>query len=376
MRCCSFIRAIACMENTVCARIDLGALRENLSVVRRLCPRSRIMAMVKADAYGHGLLPVARTLTSADGLAVARLHEALLLRTAGITQRVLLLGTLLDEHDLATCSKQNIDVTAHDPFSVTSIIKQAQQYPLRVWLKFDSGMHRLGLNYEAFREADRMLSAHSGILDLIHMTHFSSAEDAATEVTERQLSRFRACHSASFGAKISLANSAAIITNPATHADWVRPGIMLYGENPIGIRCPLPLRPAMTVRARVIAIRNLEVGESVGYAGRWTTARPSLIGTVGIGYGDGYPRHACNGTPLWINGTLVPLVGRVSMDSLTVDLTDCGRVSVGDEAVLWGPEVSAATVAQFASTISYELFTSLNQRVRREYSTEIGVSQT
>jgi alanine racemase len=360
------------MENTASARIDLGALRENLSVVRQLCPHSCIMAMIKADAYGHGLLPVARTLSAADGLAVARLQEALVLRTAGVAQRVLLLGTLLDEQDLAICSKQNIDVTAHDNISVTSIIKQACRTPLRVWLKLDSGMHRVGLNCDAFVEADRMLSTHPGILDLIHMTHFSSADDAATQVTERQLSRFWACHNASSNAKVSLANSAALIANPATHADWVRPGIMLYGENPIGARCPVSLRAAMTVRARVIAIRDLEVGESVGYHARWTAARPSRIGTVGIGYGDGYPRHARNGTPLRINGHLVPLVGQVSMDSLTVDLTECGPVSVGDEAILWGPELPAAAVAECANTISYELFTSLNQRVPRLFSPDLN----
>jgi alanine racemase len=363
------------MENTASARIDLGAIRANLAVVRRLCPRSRIMAMVKADAYGHGLLPVARTLSAADGLAVARLQEALLLRSAGITQRVLLLGTLLDEQDLATCAKQNIDVTAHDKSSVASILAQAHRTPLRVWLKLDSGMHRIGLNCDAFVEADRMLSAHAGILELIHMTHFSSADSAATHVMERQLSRFWACHNACSSAKTSLANSAALIANPATHADWVRPGIMLYGENPVGARHPVPLRAAMTARARVIAIRDLEVGEPVGYHGRWTAARPSRIGTVGIGYGDGYPRHARNGTPVWINGNLVPLVGRVSMDSLSVDLTDCGKISVGDEAILWGPQLPAAAVADCANTISYALFTSLNQRVTRLFSTDLHPHQ-
>jgi alanine racemase len=358
----------ASMQSTAYARIDLSSLRSNLAAVRRLCPRSHVMAMVKADAYGHGLLPVAKALSAADGFAVARLHEAMLLRNGGITQRVLLLGTLLDAKELAACSAQNIDVTAHDECSVGSILAQAHRTPLRVWLELDSGMHRLGLSPDAFVEADRILSGHPGILELIHMTHFSSAHHATTQVMEGQLERFWTCHKASSNAKVSLANSAALIANPATHMDWVRPGIMLYGENPFVARYHVPLQAAMTVTARVIAIRDLHVGDPVGYSGRWTAARPSRLGTVGIGYGDGYPRQANNGTPVWIGGSLVSLVGRVSMDSLTVDLTECRQVSVGEEAILWGPELSAVEVARCADTIPYELFTSVNQRVGRQYS--------
>jgi alanine racemase len=354
------------MQNTASARIDLTALRDNLEVVRKLCPHSRIMAMVKANAYGHGLLPVARALDAADGLAVARLQEALLLRRAGIAQRILLLGTLLDEADLAICSEQQIDATAHDKSSVTSIIAQARRTPLRVWLKLDSGMHRLGLDARAFVEADRLLVNHPGILELVHMSHFSSAGCLTATTMEKQISCFSACHHACSNAKVSLANSAALIARPETHGDWVRPGIMLYGENPLSTH-QLPLRAAMKLRASVVATRDIGIGESVGYNARWTSARPSRIATVGIGYGDGYPRHARNGTPVWINGDLASLVGQVSMDSLTLDITDCGHVSVGDEAILWGPELRASTVAEHANTISYELFTSLNSRVSREY---------
>ena len=355
------------MRNTANARIDLTALRDNLTVVRRLCPHSCIMAMIKADAYGHGLLPVARALNAADGFAVARLQEALVLRKAGIAQRILLLATLLDETDLAMCAELHIDVTAHDKTSVASIVRQAQRKPIRVWLKLDSGMHRVGLNPDAFVEADRLLSTHPGIIELIHMTHFSTAGDITTTVMEQQISCFSQCRMASSKAKVSLANSAALIARPETHADWVRPGIMLYGENPIRTRYHVPLRAAMALHARIIAIREIGIGESVGYNGRWTSERPSLIGTVGIGYGDGYPRHARNGTPVWINKRLASLVGQVSMDSLTVDLTDCGHVVNGDDVLLWGPDLSAAMIAECAGTISYELFTSVNPRVSREY---------
>jgi alanine racemase len=326
------------------------------------------MAMVKADAYGHGLLATARAFNAADGLAVARLQEAVLLRGFGIEQRILLLGTLLDEADLALCSQQLIDVTAHDRSSVASIAAQAGRTPLRVWLKLDCGMHRVGLNPDAFVEADRVLSGHPGILELIHITHFSSATETATRVMEQQIGCFWACHMASSKAKVSLANSAALIARPETRADWVRPGIMLYGDNPFGPRHPVPLRAAMTLRAHIIAVREIGAGESVGYNGRWTSARQSRIATIGIGYGDGYPRHARNGTPVWINGQLAPLVGQVSMDSLTVDATDCRHMAAGDEATLWGPELAASVVAEYANTIPYELFTSLQRRVGREYT--------
>ena len=361
------------MLNTVTATIDLTALAGNLEVVRRLCPRSRIMALVKADAYGHGLLPVAKALTTADGLAVARLQEALALRKSGVTQRILLLGTLLDEVGLTMCSQSRIDVTAHDAHSLGLILSQVRRGPLRVWVKLDSGMHRIGFAPEQFVQACQTLSERAGVLEVIHMTHFSNAadlrEDPGRSTGQRQMSCFVACQRRSPAAKTSLANSEALLSAPETHADWVRPGIMLYGSNPLGAASSLRLEPVMTLRARLIAIRDIGPGESVGYGGRWTSRRASRIGTVGIGYGDGYPRHAKNGTPVSINDCLAPLVGRVSMDSLTIDLTDCGSVSIGDEVILWGPRLPCDTIAAHAETIPYELLTGLTARVSREYVT-------
>jgi len=240
------------MQNTAVARIDLSALQDNLDTVRSLCPGSRIMAMVKADAYGHGLLGVAEVLSAADGLAVARLQDALLLRASGIKSRILLLATLLEAADLAICSERDIDVTAHDETSVSCIVEQAMRTPLRVWLKLDSGMHRNGLGPHAFMEADRALCRHPGILEVIHMTHFSSATNPASPVTEQQMLNFWECHSVNSRAMVSLANSAALITRRDVHADWVRPGIMLYGDNPLGPDHPVRLRSAMTLSAREI----------------------------------------------------------------------------------------------------------------------------
>jgi alanine racemase len=364
---CRFHAANSFMHNTVQARIDLAALRHNLAQVRHLCPTSQVMAMVKADAYGHGLLPVAKALHDADGLAVARLDEALQLRRAGIGQRILLLGSLLDRDDLTLCSAQNIDVTVHDLDTVQRIVDHAQRAPLRVWLKLDSGMHRLGLDPDEFTQADRLLRAAPGIRELLHLTHLSSADDLANTATDTQLATFSAARSADGSSAPSIANSAAIIARAGAGSAWVRPGIMLYGENPLAASHPVPLRPVMSLRSVVIALRELPAGAAIGYNGTWTSARASVIATLGIGYGDGYPRHARSGTPVWINGRCAPLVGRVSMDSIAVDVTDCDRVAIGDEAQLWGPELSASTVAKFAETISYELFTSITARVPRIY---------
>ena len=354
------------MLNTTRAIIDLAALRNNLSVVRSLCPDSRILAMVKADAYGHGLIAAAQALDDADGFAVARLDEALQLRRAGIAQRVLLLGTLLDSDDLQLCSAQRIDVTAHDSATVKTIAAVAEQHPLRVWLKLDSGMHRLGLAAAEFVEAENFLRNRRGILELAHLSHLSSSEDMDSDATNKQLQAFDSVHVNS-ACVASIANSAAIIARPEARRDWVRPGIMLYGVNPFGSAQELPLQPVMSLRANVLAVRRIPAGDSVGYNRGWTAQRDSLIAAIGIGYGDGYPRHAVNGTPVWINGKIAALAGRVSMDTITVDVTDAPNVDAGNEAILWGTELGVERVAKHAGTISYELLTAIGHRVPREY---------
>jgi alanine racemase len=355
------------MHNTARAVIDLAALSHNLEVVRGICPHSRIMAMIKADAYGHGALPAARALAAADGFAVARLEEALQLREAGVRHRVLLLGTLLEPAELALCSQLGIDVTVHDPASLEMIAAAAQLNPLRVWLKLDSGMHRLGLDPPAFVAAGKVLSALPGATELVHMTHFSSTQDMDSGAMARQLALFEACHASDPERAVSLANSATLIAKPSLRAGWVRPGIMLYGENPLAASHPVALRAAMHLTARVVALHSIQPGAAVGYDGCWTATRPSLIATLGIGYADGYPRHAPNGTPVLIGGRTVSLVGRVSMDSITVDVTDCAGVAPGAEATLWGPGLPVSQIAGYAGTASYELLAGLGQRATREY---------
>ncbi|MDB6059903.1 MAG: hypothetical protein JWM78_6 [Verrucomicrobiaceae bacterium] len=354
------------MLNTTRAIIDLSALRHNLSVVRSLCPVSRVMAMIKADAYGHGLINAARALSGADGLAVARLDEALQLRRAGISQRVLLLGTLLDRDDLQLCSAQKIDVTAHDFATAKNIAAIVDQYPLRVWLKLDSGMHRLGLSSTEFIAAEQLLRHRHGIIELSHLSHLSSSEDFSSDATATQLQTFDALRT-NADCDASIANSAAIIARPNTRREWVRPGIMLYGVNPLAEQRGIELKPVMSLRANVLSVREVAAGDSVGYNQTWTAQRASRIAAIGIGYGDGYPRHAQNGTSVSINGHIAPLAGRVSMDTITVDVTEIPNLYVGDEAILWGVELAVERVAKYAGTISYELLTAIGHRVPREY---------
>jgi alanine racemase len=356
------------MLNTTRALIDLSAMRHNLEIVRALCPEQRVLVMVKADGYGHGMLRTAQALAHADGIGVARLDEALQLRRAGLRlQRILLMGTLLDQGEIEVCAHENIDIVVHDLATVDRLCARHKATPLRVWLKLDSGMHRLGLAPADFHAADTRLRAQPGVEEIIHMTHFAASEDFAGDSAERQFSCFTTVHGGSESAT-SVANSAAIIGRPGMHGDWVRPGIMIYGDNPLAKTHPQPLEPAMTLLARVLALRLCDTGERIGYNGIWTCPRPSRIATLGIGYGDGYPRHARNGTPVWIRGKRATLVGRVSMDSITIDVTDVDNVRVGDEAELWGKHLPAAEIAACAETISYELFTSIGQRVVREYS--------
>lgn len=358
------------MPHTVTATIDLAALRHNLQQAKRLAPNSRIMAVIKADAYGHGIVAAAKALASADGLAVARLEEALTLRKQGINQRLLLLGSFLDSNSLALCADNNIDVAVHNSAGVDTLLASRSHKQLAVWLKHDSGMHRLGMNALELRSAHQRLSSCSHIGDMGLMTHFSAADDLDPHTTQQQTQSFLQATEGLTGFSC-LANSAAIIQHPQTHLDWVRPGIMLYGANPLPPTITklnnLELQPVMTLRAKIIAIRPIATGESAGYNERWTATRPTQLATIAIGYADGYPRHARNGTPVLINGQRAVLAGRVSMDLITVDISDCHEVNIGDEAILWGQGLPAEEIASYADTISYQLFTSVSKRVPRIY---------
>jgi alanine racemase len=348
------------------ATINLNAIRHNLQLARQCAPHSKIMTVIKADAYGHGMLEIAAALGEVDGLAVARLEEALKLRDAGISQRILLLGNHLSDEDFELCSRQQLDVEVHNLDMAEQLAGLSLATPLAIWLKVDTGMNRMGLAPTDFQQAQQLLQQSNNVKQQLLMTHFSSSDEALKQSCEQQTQLFLETIGNS-KAPTSLANSAAIIQHPETHGDWIRPGIMLYGANPLQQPCSLPLQAAMTLTAQVLAIREVTVGDTVGYNGIWKASGTCRIATIGIGYGDGYPRHARNGTPVVIRGQRAKLAGRVSMDMMTVDLSDCEGIEVGDEAILWGKGLPIEEIAECAQTISYALFTSVSARVSKLY---------
>ncbi len=351
---------------TAWARIDLAALQHNLQIARQHAPASRLWAVIKADAYGHGALPVAAAIAAqADGLAVARVSEALALRAAGHQQPLLVLAGAVDGDELAAASRYRLQLAVHD-HSQLALLRAAQAPLPGCWLKVDSGMHRLGFAPAEAAAIHAELGQLTG-LPVGLMSHFACADDPADSATNRQLDCFAAATAGLDGPR-SLANSAAILAHPASHADWIRPGIMLYGGAPLLAVAAAEhrLKPVMTLASRVIAVRPLAAGEAVGYGASWRSTKATRIAVIAIGYGDGYPRHAPSGTPVLINGQRYPLAGRVSMDLLTVAIGDA-PISAGDEAILWGEGLPASEIAHCANTIDYALFCGVTARVARHY---------
>ena len=355
------------MRTSIQASIDTDALRHNLGRVRALAPRSRVMAVIKANGYGHGIGTVARALGGADGLAVARLDEALALRDSGIESRILLLEGVFDAAQLAAAARARLDVMVHSPEQLAILEQRDGREPLGAWLKVDTGMNRLGFRPQDCRAAHARLLAVPGLAgEVVVATHFASSEDAADPSTQAQLETFAAATAGLPGPR-SLANSAGVLDWPASHGDWVRPGIMLYGITPgtRGHGSDLGLRPVMKFTTHVIAVRDVPAGGAVGYNGTWRAERDSRIAVVAAGYGDGSPRAARAGTPVLVNGVRRPLAGRVSMDMLTVDVTGGDAVCVGDPVELWGPGNPVESVARAAGTIASELTCRVSSRVPR-----------
>ncbi|HET7687108.1 MAG TPA: alanine racemase [Candidatus Macondimonas sp.] len=359
------------MRGSPWIRIDLGALVHNIARVRRHAPRARVMAVVKADAYGHGLVTVAQTLAAhAEALAVARLDEALRLRAGGITAPVVVLEGVFDAQGVATAALQALDLVVHDPLQV-ALLEQSQAIlprRLRVWLKVDSGMGRLGVRPEAVAMLwQRLMNCSAVEAPVGLMTHLAHARRGVCPETRLQLDRFAQACGVLPGPR-NIANSAGILAWPESHADWVRPGIMLYGLSPFEGEqgADIGLRPVMSLCSELIAVKPLQRGMTVGYGGTWQASRDTTLGVVAAGYGDGYPRNLPIGTPVWVGGRPVPLVGRVSMDLLTVDLGPDAQETVGTEVVLWGAGgVSVEALAAPLGTIGYELLCRVTPRVRR-----------
>jgi alanine racemase len=350
----------------VCASIDTGALRHNLQVIRRLAPKSRVMAVIKANAYGHGLVAVAKALEAADAFAVARIGEAIVLREAGIKMPIVLLEGVFDSEQLAAAAAGDFELVVHTQEQIELLLAAPPGARIKVWLKLDSGMNRLGFKAEGFPAAYAALSRASALKAPINLiTHLACADMPELPATAEQLMVFGAA-TRSLAGERSVVSSAALLSFPDSQADWVRPGLLLYGVSPFkgSTGADHGVRPVMTLRSQVIAIKDLVVGDRVGYGGTWTAARPTRLAIVSAGYGDGYPRSACSGTPVLVNGEHAALVGRVSMDMIAIDTTDVQREpTVGDPVVLWGEGLAIEEVATRAETIPYTLLCGISQRV-------------
>ncbi|MES9878853.1 MAG: alanine racemase [Candidatus Sedimenticola sp. 6PFRAG1] len=347
------------------ALIDLSALAHNLRRARRAAPGCRVMAVIKSNGYGHGVLRAARGLSAADAFAVARVSEGIELRRTGIDKQILVLGGALDAEELALASQYRLELMVHHQTQLSLLERHDGSHSVRCWLKVDSGMHRLGFLPEEVEKAWQQLSGLPVVEgDVGMVTHLANADDLSDNTTVSQLERFKPL-AEKLGVETSIANSAGTLGWPDAHGDWVRPGIMLYGASPFinGSADEDGLRPVMTLESQLIAVKHLPAGSPIGYGGTWRCPEPMLVGVAAVGYGDGYPRHAPSGTPVLVNGSRVPLVGRVSMDMITLDLRSQPDAAVGDTVTLWGEGLPADEVAASAGTIAYELFCGVTQRV-------------
>ena len=368
---------------TATAVINLSALKHNLAQIKTLAPTSKVLAVLKANGYGHGLERIAQALFSeknadtdngdssvkADAIAVARIDEALALRSAGITQPIVLLEGFFNSKDLTVLAANNLQTVIHNQQQLDAILSSKLSTPLKVWLKVDTGMHRLGIAPKEFSLFYQELNACKNVQEgIVLMSHLGCADEKASESTAAQISLFESI-TQDYEEERTLANSAGVCAWPTSHYEWIRPGLLLYGISPLPFETTVKetacdVQPIMTLKSSLIAVRELAAGESVGYGNAWQSKERTIIGVVAIGYGDGYPRHAKNGTPVLVNGRRVPLIGRVSMDMITVDLGIGAQEQVGDVVTLWGEQLSVAEIAQCATTIPYELLCNITRRVQ------------
>ncbi|WP_409277686.1 alanine racemase [Pseudomonas defluvii] len=350
------------------ALIDLQALRHNYQLARELSG-AKALAVIKADAYGHGAVRCAQALQAeADGFAVACIEEALALRAAGIRGPVLLLEGFFEASELELIVQHDLWCVVHSLWQLEAIEKASLSKPITVWLKLDSGMHRVGLHPKDYQSAYQRLQATGKVARIVLMSHFARADELDCSASNDQVAVFQAARQG-LNAEISLRNSPAVLGWPQIPSDWVRPGIMLYGSTPFEVPQAQAqrLQPVMTLESKVISVRELPAGEPVGYGARFISQRPTRVGVVAMGYADGYPRLAPTGTPVIVAGKRSQLIGRVSMDMLCIDLTDVPEAGLGSPVELWGKNVLASDVAIQAGTIPYQIFCNL-RRVPLVYS--------
>jgi alanine racemase len=354
----------------ILAQINLAALRANLRVARERAPGAQILAVVKANAYGHGLMRVLPALADADGLALLELDAAIALREHHYARRILLLEGFFSTDELPEIAARRLAVVVHHNEQVRMLESTSLARPLEVFIKINTGMNRLGFKPDQVHDIAARLSRASSVAALRLMTHLARAEE--DDGVQEQLQAFeRACSGLSYPR--SVANSAGVVKYETVGGDYVRPGIMLYGSSPFPYDTAdmLGLKAVMTLRSELIAVQDLKANDSVGYGGGYTAARAHRVGVIACGYGDGYSRHAPNGTPVLVCGRKVRTAGRVSMDLMTVDLSDVPEAGIGSPAVLWGEGLSVDDVAAAASTVGYELLCRVTARVPF-VTTEVG----
>lgn len=350
--------------------VNRRALRHNLQRLRELAPASRLVAVVKANAYGHGLLETARTLPDADAFGVSRLEEALQLRAGGITQPILLLEGFFTASDLPLVAEHQLHTVVHSDEQLKALEEASLPEPVTVWMKLDTGMHRLGVHPENAEAFYARLTKCENVRQPVNVaSHFARADEPACGATERQLDLFTTFTEGKPGLR-SIAASGGTLLWPQSHFDWVRPGIILYGVSPLAGKpwgADFGFQPVMTLTSQLIAVRQHKAGEPVGYGGTWVSERDTRLGVVAMGYGDGYPRAAPSGTPMLINGREVPIVGRVAMDMICVDLGPDAQDQAGDEVVMWGEGLPVERIAEITNVSAYELITRLTSRATLKY---------
>ena len=345
------------------AVLDRSALGHNLARIRSIAPGCGVMAVIKANAYGHGMIKVANALRDADSFAVACLDEALVLREAGITHPIVLLEGFFSPAEFPLLERHRLIAVIHHMDQLAMLEQANLAAPLSVWIKVDSGMHRLGIAPEKVSDMwQRLNTLKVNVLGF--MTHLANADSRDNPMTLQQLDCFTQAVDA-YPSQRSVANSAAILAWPQTHGDWVRPGIMLYGVSPFpdSVGRDHDLKAAMSLQSQLMAVNRYKRGDRIGYGGEWQCPEDMPVGVVAIGYGDGYPRHAKVGTPVLVNGKRVPLIGRVSMDMICVDLRSQPGARNGDPVCLWGSDLPVEEVAVCAGTIPYELLCRVTSRV-------------
>ncbi len=356
------------MSRRPIAQINIDALHHNFDRLQKMAPQSKVLAVLKANAYGHGLLAVAEQLKIAGAFGVARIDEALLLRAGGIVKPIVLLEGFFHPDELPQIVASNLQVVVHHLSQVDALFEAQLDAPIHVWLKIDSGMHRLGIYPEQVTDVYQRLMASSNVLKPLRlMTHFACADEIDNDSTITQLALFKHL-TQDLAGELSIANSAGVLAWPLSHGDWIRPGLALYGVSPMvdGRSSDHCLRPVMTFSSSVIAERKVKKGDKVGYGASWTAPEDTHLAVVAIGYGDGYPRNAPSGTPVLINGERYPIVGRVSMDMTMVNIGSAD-VQIGDQVVLWGEALAVEEIAASVQTIPYELLCNITSRVQMRY---------